>query len=186
MAEVRVVRERSSAVAETDDGCGWNRLPANAPPAPLFIAATHPSRCNLLLHSGLAASRPCWVNWVLRMGNLEGLGVYQTQGLKVKNQKIEKAGTFLLHYLIVTLRSQEKERRFLKNSSTGADLKRDDQGNQTGPDRLVPPGLFGIISARSEVEESSTCSHLHPSPVSPDREEPLRVRVSFVLREPIN
>ncbi|KAL4577145.1 hypothetical protein LXL04_013248 [Taraxacum kok-saghyz] len=45
-------------------------------------------------------------------------------GLKVKNQKIEKAGTFLLHYLIVTLRSQEKERRFLKNSSTGADLKR--------------------------------------------------------------
>ncbi|KAL4565736.1 hypothetical protein LXL04_029839 [Taraxacum kok-saghyz] len=65
MAEVRVVRERSSAVAETDDGCGWNRLPANAPPAPLFIAATHPSRCNLLLHSGLAASRPCWVNWGL-------------------------------------------------------------------------------------------------------------------------
>ena len=53
--KVKVVRS-IARWSETDDGCGWNRFPANAPPVPLFIAATHPSRCNLLLHSGLAAS----------------------------------------------------------------------------------------------------------------------------------
>ena len=56
----------------------------------------------------------------------------------MKNQKIEKAGTFLLYYLIVTLRSQEKGRRFFR----------------TKAQELISKGVKGLKVKSEEIEAS--------------------------------